>query len=206
MIKANSQHLTAVISPSILSGIITAVASILITVFGVVASYGSAGVLRQGLFAANSLAAPTYQQITNRLAQNSFVSNIPLLLFWMAVGMIIYLCAINIVTAFGNGVELEEELNYVNAQRSKLIRYEIFLVFIRAVILAGWLVYVQLFIRLLLPYVLAAVQAARLSGILSGIGQIALAALVLFISIHIHLVFLRLLLLKTRVFADKDDI
>ena len=206
MIKNTSQHFITVVSPSILSGIVTAVISVLVTGFAVVSSYGSAGVLQQGLFAAHNLSAPTYQQLTDRLAQNIFVSNIPLLLFWSAVGLIIYLCAANIVAAFGSGVKLEEQLNYVNSSRSKLIRFEIIVVFIRAAVLAGWLLYVQLFIRLLLPYALAAAHAARLNGALNGIGQIGLAALVLFIGIHLHLVFLRLLLLKTRVFADKDDI
>jgi len=206
MIKNTSQHFITVVSPSILSGIVTAVISVLVTGFAVVSSYGSAGVLQQGLFAAHNLSAPTYQQLTDRLAQNIFVSNIPLLLFWSAVGLIIYLCAANIVAAFGSGVKLEEQLNYVNSSRSKLIRFEIIVVFIRAAVLAGWLLYVQLFIRLLLPYALAAAHAARLNGALNGIGQIGLAALVLFIGIHLHLVFLRLLLLKTRVFADRDDI
>ena len=206
MIKNTSQHFIAVVSPSILSGVVTAVASVLVTGFAAVASYGSAGVLQQGLFAAHNLSAPTYQQLTDRLAKNIFVSNIPLLLFWSAVGLIIYLCAANIVSAFGSGVELEEQLNYVNSSRSKLIRFEIIVVFIRAAVLAGWLLYLQLFIRLLLPYALAAAHAARLNGALNGIGQIGLAALVLFIGIHLHLVFLRLLLLKTRVFADRDDI
>jgi len=206
MIKNTSQHFITVVSPSILSGIVTAVISVLVTGFAVVSSYGSAGVLQQGLFAAHNLSAPTYQQLTDRLAQNIFVSNIPLLLFWSAVGLIIYLCAANIVAAFGSGVKLEEQLNYVNSSRSKLIRFEIIVVFIRAAVLAGWLLYVQLFIRLLLPYALAAAHAARLSGVLNGIGQIGMAALVLFVSLHLHLVFLRLLLLKTRVFADKDDI
>ncbi len=206
MIKNTSQHFITVVSPSILSGIVTAVISVLVTGFAVVSSYGSAGVLQQGLFAAHNLSAPTYQQLTDRLAQNIFVSNIPLLLFWSAVGLIIYLCAANIVAAFGSGVKLEEQLNYVNSSRSKLIRFEIIVVFIRAAVLAGWLLYVQLFIRLLLPYALAAAHAARLNGALNGIGPIGLAALVLFIGIHLHLVFLRLLLLKTRVFADRDDI
>jgi len=206
MIKTNSQHLIAVLSPSILSGIVSGVVSVLVTGFAVVASYGSAGVLRQGLFAAHDLTAPAYQQITDRLAQNTFVSNIPLLLFWMAVGLIVYLFAVNIVKAFGSGVELEEQLSYVNSQRSKLIRFEIIVAMIRAAMLAGWLLYAQIFIRLLLPYALAVAQAARLDGALNGIGQVALAGLVLFISIHLNLVFLRLLLLKTRVFADKDDL
>ena len=185
---------------------VTAVTSVLITALAIVASYGKDGVLQQGLFAAHNLSAPTYQQITDRLAQNTFVSNMPLLLLWMAVGLIVYLFAVNIVKAFGSGVELEEQLSYVNSQRSKLIRFEIIVAVIRAAMLAGWLLYVQLFIRLLLPYALAAAHAARLSGALNGIGQIGLAAVVLFISIHLHLIFLRLLLLKTRVFADKDDI
>jgi len=206
MINTSSKHLTAVILPSILSGILTTFATALVTVFAVVSSYGKDSVLQQGLFTANDLSAPTYHQITNNLAKNVVVSNAPLFLFWSAVGLIIYLFAVNIVTAFGSGVELEEQLTYVNSQRSKLIRYEIMVVFIRVAILAGWLLYVQLFIRFVLPYALLAASTARLSSALIASSQVALAALVLFIGIHLHLVCLRLLLLKRRVFADNDDI
>jgi hypothetical protein len=206
MINTSRQHLAAVITPSILSGVVTGVISVLVTGFAVVASYGKDGVLQQGLFAANNLSAPTYHQITDNLAQNTAASNVPLFIFWAAVGLIVYLFAINIVTAFSSGVLLEEELNYVNSQRSKLIHFEIMVALIRAAILVGWLVYVQVFMKLLLPYALAAAHAARLNNMLSGLIQVGLAALTLFIGIHLQLVFLRLLLLKTRVFADKDDI
>lgn len=206
MIKNTSQHFIAVVSPSNLSGIVTTIASLLTIGIAVVASYGPESVLQQGIFAAHSLSAPTYRQITDNLAQNPVFSNAPLFLFWAAVGLIIYLLAINIVTAFGSGVRLEEELGYVNSQRSKLIRFEIIVAIVRAGILAGWLLYVQVFLKLLLPYALAAAHSARLNSAPSGIGQISLAVLVLFIGIHLHLIFLRLLLLKTRVFADSDAI
>jgi hypothetical protein len=206
MINTSRQHIAAVITPSVFSGLVTGIASISITAFAVVASFGSNGILLQGLFAANNLSAPTYHQITDNLARNTVISNIPLFIFWAAVGLIVYLFAINIVKAFGSGVLLEEELSYVNSQRSKLIKFEIMVACIRAAILVGWLLYVQVFMRLLLPYALAVAQAVRMNDALFGTVQVCIAVLLLFVSIHLNLVLLRLFLLKTRVFAGNDDI
>ena len=206
MINTSHQHITAVITPSVFSGLVTGVASISITAVAVVASFGSNGVLLQGLFAANNLSAPTYHQITDNLARNTVISNIPLFIFWAAVGLIVYFFAINIVKAFGSGVLLEEELSYVNSQRSKLIKFGIMVACIRAAILVGWLLYIQVFMRLLLPYALAVAHAVRMNDAFIGTVQVCIAVLLLFVSIHLHLVLLRLFLLKTRVFADNDDI
>lgn len=205
MIKASSQHTIAVLSPSILSGIVMAIMAIMAVFITFVAAYGSNGALQQGLFAAHSLSAPSYHQITDSLAHNALASNAPLFLMWAAVGLIVYLFAVNIVTALGKGVQMEEQLNYVNSQRAKLIRYEIIIMFIRVGVLLGWLVYLQIFIRLLLPYALSAVSAARLDNLAPEVGLITLVTVGLFIGLHVHLVFLRLLLLKTRVFGDQDD-
>lgn len=205
MIKASSQHTIAVLSPSIFSGIVMAVVAVATVFITFEATYGSTGALQQGLFAAHSLSAPTYHQITDSLAQSPVVSNAPLFLLWAAVGLIIYLFAVNIIAALGNGVQIEEQLSYVNSQRTKLIRYEIGIMLIRVGVLLVWLLYLQLFVRLLLPYALSVVSAARLDSLPAEVGQIILATVGLFVGLHLHLVFLRLLLLKTRVIADQDE-
>ncbi|MEO8104878.1 MAG: hypothetical protein ABI602_00895 [Candidatus Saccharibacteria bacterium] len=205
MIKATSQHTRAVLTPSILSGIVMAVLAVGTVFISLVATYGSSGVLQQGLGAAHSLSAPTYHQITDSLARNPVASNAPLFLLWAAIGIIVYLFAVNIVSALGHGVQMEEELNYVNVPRRKLIRYEIMLLFIRLAVLLGWLLYLQVFVGRLLPFALAVVAAARSENLAVEVGQIIVVTGGLFIGLHLHLVFLRLLLLKTRLFADQDD-
>jgi hypothetical protein len=200
MLKNTTQNIATVLTPSILSGTITAIAGFTVVAVPVIASYGHDSFVFQSLFAARDLSTPTYHQITDKMAQNAAVSNAPLILFWAAVGLIVYMIAAEIVKSFGDGANLIKELDYVNVKRSDIIRSEAQKLLYRAGVLIAWLVYLRVFIKMLIPYAIAMAYAARLNGLVIDTLQVAGALGLVFIGIHLQVVFLRLLLLKTRVF------
>jgi hypothetical protein len=192
--------------PSWLSGLVAGVVS-LAAVAGtiIVTNYEVSG-LRQEIFEAQNSGTGVqgfdYQAITNHLAQNQLISNLPLFLFWAALGVVVYLLATGLWSGLANAEELREELDYVNAPRQWILRTILIHLTVRLMVLVLWVIYLQIFLRILLPYVLAAAHVAATSLLsFSGIGYALLALVVGLLALHVHVVLLRLLLLKVRVFG-----
>jgi len=143
-----------------------------------------------------------YQNVNNSLLNNQLISNLPLLLFWALIGVVVYLFAVNIFTAIRHTAELKSELEYANIDRHELLWKAGAHLLIRVVMLIVWIIYINIFFNQILPYCLA-VTLAGLSQIASfqGVGYILLASLVMLGAIHLHAIMLRLLLLKPRVFT-----
>jgi hypothetical protein len=77
---------------------------------------------------------------------------------------------------------------------------------VRITVLLFWIAFTVVYFNLLQPY---SVSVARtgIDHILNwGILQITAGFLILFVMIHLHVIFLRLLLLKPRVFGGRLDI
>jgi len=192
--------------PSWLSGLVAGVVS-LAAVAGtiIVTNYEVSG-LRQEIFEAQNSGTAVqgfdYQAITNHLAQNQLISNLPLFLFWAALGVVVYLLATGLWSGLANAEELREELDYVNAPRQWILRTILIHLTVRLMVLVLWVIYLQIFLRILLPYALAAAHVAATSLLsFSGIGYALLALVAGLLAIHVHVVLLRLLLLKVRVFG-----
>jgi len=78
---------------------------------------------------------------------------------------------------------------------------------IRVTITIGWLVYIALFIKLVLPWcTLASESAIGAIPDMNGWLLAALAALSLWFAWHMHAIFLRLLFLRPRVFGGNDEL
>jgi hypothetical protein len=74
---------------------------------------------------------------------------------------------------------------------------------LRIVFLITWLLYIQFSLHTLLPYVIALAYAGSGDfGWLQDAGYLLAAASILAISVHLHVVLIRLILLRVRVFGQ----
>lgn len=147
-----------------------------------------------------------YQDITNNFEQNVIIDRAPVMVFWMFVGALVYFMLTGILDAFSSAKKLEEELHFVHAKRKELLKMVYIKTALRLAILAIWLGYIMLFIKIILPYSLAAAHVGS-SNILSisGIIWTVVALLILIIGIHIHVVLLRLAALRPRLFSQETS-
>lgn len=207
MKNPNYKTLALLLAPSWLSGLLV----------GLAALVGAAGTallvrfpgssLQQELFTLKNTgalpsASDTYQTLTGRLAQNTIISNLPLFLFWAGLGLIVYFLAVGIYAAMQDVAEVRDEMGYVNDPRHQLVREAIEQMLLRVVAVACWIAYLQLFLKVVLPYGLAAAQVAGGGDSPAlGLGYGLLAFIVLAAGLHLQVIFLRLSFLRARLFG-----
>jgi len=190
-----------------LSGLLAGFVSLAVVVATLIISNYQGSSLQQELFEAkaghSTASVLGFQTITDNLADNKVVSNLPLFLFWAALGVIIYLFATSCWEIFDKAEELREELEYVNAPRRHMLRNTFVSLLLRLVFLVLWLGYLRLFLQVILPYVLAAVHVAAIDLVsVTGAGYILLSLIILFIALQINVIFLRMIWLRLRLFGE----
>ncbi len=210
---ANNSNLDArlfgiLLSPSLLSAFISIVLSVGLVVFSIVSSHyqgSSTRLLFMKFNADQALQSHNSAQAIGRtLDSNKLISNLPLLLFWCLVGFVVYMFAINIFGVVQRVAELGDELNnFTNMNRGQIIRESLEKLGIRLVVIVVWIPYILLFFHHIVPYVieLALVASSNLASV-TGVGYVVLATVVLAISLHVHTVLLRLLVLRPRLFSN----
>lgn len=191
--------------PSWLSGTIAVFLSLIFSVGTILlAIYQTSSIRVDYLEYQAAQLSNSYQEINNRLAENNFISNLPLLVFWSIVGLVVYLFAANLFAAIHSTAELNSELHdYVHVDSSKLIFSAFFHLAIRLVVLAVWTVYIFFFFRHVVPYcTAAAIAGSGHLGFIQNCVYELLAVALMAAAIHVHTIMLRLLLLKPRVFSN----
>ena len=145
----------------------------------------------------------TYQQVNSHLFSNSLFGNLPLLIFWGLVGLVVYLFAANIFTALYEAAELKAELDYVHADRHKLLWRPVQNLLLHLAVLLVWGVYILFFFHHVLPYSVAtAIVGSGQLGTLQTSSYALLGIVIMAVALHIHIVLLRLLLLRPRLFSS----
>jgi hypothetical protein len=204
--NATLNKIWQLITPSWFSGLFAGVLSMAVVVAVIIVSQYQSSALRQELFEAHQVSTASstfgFKTVTDNLAHNSIVNNAPLFLFWAGIGVIVYFFAVSIMGALSSAVEMEQELEYVNAPRERLIKSAAIKTIVRLLILGVWLVYLQVFLRILLPYVLGAAHVAATSSRAVGMLYAMLAVAILFLSLQMHVTLFRLVFLRTRVFGS----
>ena len=191
------------LTPSVLSGLAAVFISIVV-VAGVIGMATYEGSELQFIRNAQTSEAAlvNYESVSRDINSGGLVSNIPLFIFWCGVGLIVYFFASGVFGFSQRFIEFERELGYVNANRAAQVRTAAFGTILRLAMLVIWLAYVQFTLHTLLPYVIAlSVAAAGGYGWVLGALYAAGAILLLALAIHLHVVLLRLTLLRTRVFG-----
>ena len=144
----------------------------------------------------------TYHHLSNTLLGNSFVGNLPLLVFWGLVGLVVYMFAANLVSTARHAAELKKELNYVHANRHSILWRPVELLSVRLVVLGVWALYIMVFFQQILPYCVAAsiVGAGQFNAVYDSLYALT-AVVIMIVALHLHVVLLRMLLLKPRLFS-----
>lgn len=142
-----------------------------------------------------------YGQINDNFADSNLVRNIPVMAFWMFVGTLVYFVVTGVAGAFSTAREIGDELHFVHARRKELLQEVYIKSGIRLGALVLWFGYVTIFFRIIVPYVLA---AAHVGGNLSlkTAPYLLLAFVIAVLSLHIHSIMLRLVVLRPRVFSQ----
>jgi hypothetical protein len=204
----HSKAALVLITPSWVSTLLGLVVGLGLTIGTIAVARYQGSQLQQEIFEvhANNTSTSTnatYHNITTHVANNHVIGVAPLFLLWAFVGLIVYYFAVSIVSTLGHAVELHDEMNYVNASRSSLMKTALGELAIRIVALAAWFGFIKVSLSVVLPYALAAAYAA--AGNLaspSNLGTAVLAVLVLFADVYLQAVFFRLVVLKPRVFSN----
>ncbi len=194
--------------PSWLSGLVTVTLSLAV-VLGSAALAHYQGSTLQFLVALhnsqNHSVQSSYQTVGNNLSASSFISNVPLFIFWGAVGGVAYLFLSNVVNGLYKAKQLRQEMDYVHADSQALLRQAAIHLVVRLGVLLVWFVHIKLTLHVFLPYILAVTYAgAGALNLLVTVGYFVLAISVLAVSLHVHVVLLRLLLLRSRMFGQSS--
>ncbi len=192
------------LTPSWLSGMIAVSLSILLTAVTIVGTIYQTSSIRLDYlqYQAGSVLS-TYDSINSKLSENNFISNLPLLIFWSLVGLVVYLFAANIFAAIHTTAELKTELDYVHSDRKQLLVTAVAHLLIRSCVLVVWVIYILFFIHHIFPYcVSSAIAASGQNGFIYNAGYALLGIGIMAIALHLHAVLLRLLLLKPRSFSS----
>ncbi|MDB5186203.1 MAG: hypothetical protein JWL85_726 [Candidatus Saccharibacteria bacterium] len=150
---------------------------------------------------ANSMAA-----FSEAMFNNAALNDVLFFVFWMLLGCIVYL----VLAGFGFTLSLAgktlHELHYVNIQRKITDDDPFTKVALRSLVILMWFVYSVFFFKILLPFSILSGQIG-ISNLydLDGWLYVGLAFAVLIASLHLHVVLLRLLMLRPRVFGGSDD-
>jgi hypothetical protein len=201
-----NKHFRTLLTPSWLSTFVGVTLALLITGATVVISNFQGSQLQQQLFEnqARATAATTtsgaYSDITSNIAGNKFLSDVPLLLVWGAVGLVVYFGAMAVARSLGNAAGLREQLNYMNVSREALIKQTAINFVIRLAAIAVWLGLLIVTLKMIGPYALASASLAQTLTV-ESVGFVLLAVLILFITTQAHAICLRLIALRPRIFT-----
>lgn len=199
----DSRLLTMLVTPSWLSGVVAVVGALGIIIGTMLSAQFEGSSLQAEYLKYQSTASPAnYNDATDNFFGSGFINNLPLLIFWALIGVVVYLFAVSIFNAVRHTAELKGELEYANVNRRSLLMQAGMHLAIRLVALIVWVAYINFFLHQIVPYCMAATLAG-MSQITTwqGIGFIILAAVVLVLAIHLHAIMLRLIVLRPRIFT-----
>jgi len=143
-----------------------------------------------------------YANITLEARDSSFLGALPLLITWACVGLLVYYFAMALAKSFGSAAAMREQMDYVNASRAGIKKQAFISLGIRLLATLGWFIFIKLSISFIVPYALASASAAATGFSLQTVGYAVMAVVVLYLDVVIHAIFLRLVLLRPRVFGN----
>ena len=102
-----------------------------------------------------------------------------------------------------------KELSAADTPAKREVEHEIGRRFIMRMVVAGvWSIYILLFFQAVVPFAILASQIGLAEGraVNTGVYYLLFAGLLLFFTIHVHVIMMRLLLLRPRIFGGQDVI
>lgn len=193
------------LQPSWLSGLTSLAASIAVAVGTLIFTNYSGSSLRYIVDTQRDKARGpiNYEPLQESFSGSQLISDIPLLIFWMGVGLMAYWFVTSMIKALSSVVELEHEMDYVHVDKHTLIREAFLRLGIRIAVLIVWALYLLLTLHVLLPYVMALALAAKTVSLIAAVLYIMAAILVFTGVLHAHVVLARAFVLRTRVLSPQ---
>ena len=199
----NLKKVISLVTPSSISALICIVVSLLFGLSVILVNRYQASSLRLEYLFYQKHRAPSSNHLVGNLLSNHFLNDLPLLIFWALIGVVIYLIAADIVRTVISANELREEMAYVHVNRSTLLRTVLEQLIIRVIVLAIWIPYIQFFFHTILPYGVSAAIVASGGTLVTIPSYLVLSVLVIAAGLHVNLVLLRLLFLRPRLFSSQ---
>lgn len=191
------------LQPSWLSGLTALTVSLIVVIGTIVTANYTGSDLRYIVDTEREKAVPkhvAYEPIQEGLSTNQLLSDLPLLIFWMGVGLIVYWLVSSVARALSRAVEFEQELGYLHVNRQTLVRRALIRFGVRIGILTAWIIYILITLQVLLPYAVALAAATKAADdILYSIGYGLVAIVVSALVLHLHVIFARLFMWRVRI-------
>ena len=197
------------LAPSLLSGSLTIVISVAI-LLGATWSYRTgSGVIYDFLFGRNSseelirTSQSAVSAFTSTIFDNSILNKVLYFAFWLLVGLMVYIVLYLLIRGTSSAVEDAREATYTNIQKQEVARSLGLRLGLHLLVAAGWAIYWVFFVKILFPFSILATRSG-LSQLPHAIGWIysPLGLVIMAVSIHMHVVFLRLLVLRVRLYGS----
>lgn len=203
--------LLILLSPSLASALVGGLLSLsLMLVIGLSYQAGQ-GTIYNYLFGKDSSAEliassqSTLEALNNTILGNSLLNKILYFVFWMTIGLIVYIILYAVMRGTGEAAEDLKETTYANIKRSKLMEDFARKSIVRLAAISGFIVFNIVFLKFLLPFSSLAAQNASEKPFGPGnlvYGLMGFAVLV--ISFHVEVVLMRLILLRVRIFNQQE--
>lgn len=193
-----------IITPSWVVNFVALTLAILTTGSAIILSQYRGSELSRQIFEVQQrggVSSSTYDSITTNISNNSFFNALPLMLVWAAVGFVVYFFALALVRSISQAVELRDQLAYVHVSRQDRLREALKNLGLRVLVVIAWFLFFQITVHVLIPYALAASNIAARSLSLQSIGYGLLSIVIIYATVWIHAIFLRLFMLRVRVFG-----
>lgn len=136
------------------------------------------------------------------LEGNTFADIVPVLAMWAILGVVIYFLAAGIVQSLQHAAEFKSELGYVNASRNEMLKTAFMHAGIRIVVAILWILFIAFFFNKIIPYGIESALAVSAVGLSpEALLYALLCVAIIGISMHVHAILFRLLMLKPRIFS-----
>jgi ABC-type multidrug transport system permease subunit len=206
MVNIDLPRLGSALTPSWLSGLLTLVIALTI-VSGTVVTVRYRDSFELWREAHSSQSQPQeydYGALDDNFSKSQLISDIPLLIFWSGVGLIIYYFTMSLFKLYRRAVDFEHQLDYVNADRNRLVKAAATKAAFRLAVIVIWFLCLRFTQHVLLPYVIALSYTGSGSLYLNWLqntAYLSAATALAALTLHVHVVLLRLAFLRTRLFS-----
>ncbi len=197
--------------PSLLSAITTLSVSAVVLLAAVFSLSNGSGLIYDYLFGPGSSsdlissARGSVDAFNNTVFGNVLLNKILYFGLWMLVGLLVYMILYLVIRGASAAAEDFEQTTYKNANAELLMREFAGRAGLRAIAALCWFMYWIFFIKTLLPFsVLSARIGADAMPGMNGWVYGAVGLLTIMLSTHIHVIFLRLVALKARLFGAQS--
>lgn len=149
----------------------------------------------------------SFEGFSDTIFSNPTLNKVLFFSFWFLVGLVVYVFLSGTGSAVGAVQKLHEDEKMLHAHKKMLERDFGIRLLLRVTAFFAWVLYTAVFFKLFVPFSMLAFQVAT-HGTLNFINLATggLGAVVLLLSLHLHVVFLRCFVLRPRVVGGWDDV